>query len=55
MHEIGQLVNRQLTITQRKDNAYPRRVGKHPKNLHREFHELAVRLAPANLVIRIHT
>lgn len=55
MDQIGQLIDRLLTITQSKDNAYPCGVGEHRKNFHREFHELAVGLAPANDIICIHT
>lgn len=55
MHEFSEPIDRQLTLTEGKNDANPCRVGKHREDLHREFHELAVRLAPANLIICIHT
>jgi hypothetical protein len=53
--DLGQLVDRQFALAQGKNNPDTRSVGEHGKNLNGQFDILAVRLAPAYLLICIHT
>jgi hypothetical protein len=50
-----QLMHRQFTVPEGKDDSDARRVGQHREDLNREFHELAVGFSSANLHICIHS
>ena len=56
VNDVREVIDGQLPrVLEREDDPHPGRVGEHREHLNRELDERAIRLAPANRVICIHT
>lgn len=55
VHDVGQVIDRQLVVSKGEDDPYPGGIGEHPEHLDSQLHELAIGLTPAYLLICIRT